>query len=216
MKNLLYKEFKLCVPVQTWVFVCLSALVGIPSWPSLVPFVYPIAGFATIFPIALSNHDLLYTGILPAKKSDVVLGKVLLIGSLEIISILISIPFGIIRRCFYPDAGFSDLGINAALYGIVLFAYALFNIIFFPWNYQKPDAKNTCCFLVATLAVTFFLGVATFAFIVIPGASDFINQCEGAGLLTQLGVLAFGIAAFVLLSFVSYKSAAKQFEKVNL
>ena len=216
MKNLLYKEFKLCVSVQTLVFVSLSALIGVPSWPSLVPFIYPIAGFATIFPIALSNHDLLYTGILPTKKSDVVLGKVLLVGALELISVLVSVPFAIIRCCFYPDAGFSDLGINVALYGIVLFAYAFFNIIFFPWNYRKPDAKNTCCFLVSTLVTALFLGGVTFFFIVNPGACEFINQYTGAGLFAQLGILAFGIAAFVLLGFAAYKGASKQFEKVNL
>ena len=216
MKNLFYKEFKLCLSVQTLVFVCLSALIGIPNWPSLVPFIYPIAGFATIFPIALSNHDLLYTGILPTKKSDVVLGKVLLVGALELISILISIPFAIVRRCFYQDAGFSDLGINAALYGIVLFAYGLFNIIFFPWNYRKPDAKNTCCFLVSTLVTAFFLAGVTCFFIANPNACEFINQYTGAGLFAQLGILAFGIVAFVLLSFAAYKAASKQFEKVNL
>ena len=216
MKNLLYKEFKLCVSVQTLVFVSLSALIGVPSWPSLVPFIYPIAGFATIFPIALSNHDLLYTGILPTKKSDVVLGKVLLVGVLELISVLVSVPFAIIRCCFYPDAGFSDLGINVALYGIVLFAYAFFNIIFFPWNYRKPDAKNTCCFLVSTLVTALFLGGVTFFFIVNPSACEFINQYTGAGLFTQLGILAFGIVTFVLLGFAAYKGASKQFEKVNL
>ncbi len=216
VKNLLYKEFKLCVPVQAWVFVCLSALIGIPSWPSLVPFIYPLAGFATIFPIALSNRDLLYTGILPARKSDVVLGKVLLVVALELISILISIPFAIIRCCFYPNTGFSDLGINIALYGIVLFAYALFNIIFFPWNYRNPDAKNTCCFLASTLITAFFLSGVTFAFIAIPGAGDFINQYTGASLFTQLGFFALGIASFVLLTFASYKTAAKRFEKVDL
>ncbi len=216
MKNLLYKEFKLCVPVQTWVFVCLSALVGIPSWPSLVPFLYPIAGFATIFPIALSNRDLLYTGMLPARKSDVVLGKILLVGTLEIISILVSIPFAVIRCCFYPDAGFPNLGINAALYGIVLFAYAVFNVIFFPWNYRKPDAKNACCFLVSTLVTASILGVVTFVFLANPSAGEFINQYTGAGLFTQLGILVFGIAAFVLLNLAAYKAAAKQFEKVNL
>lgn len=216
MKNLLYKEFKLCVPVQTWVFVGLSALIAVPSWPTLVPFLYPIAGFATIFPIALSNHDLLYTGILPVRKSDVVLGKVLLIGALEIISVIVSIPFGVLRRCFYPDAGFSDLGINLALYGFVLLVYALFNIVFFPWNYRRPDAKNTCCFLTATLASAFFLGGVAFSFIVIPGASDFINQYAGAGLFAQLGILTLGIAAFLLFGFASYKAAAKRFEKINL
>ena len=35
MKNLLYKELRLCVPVQTWIFVALNCLCIIPNYPAV-------------------------------------------------------------------------------------------------------------------------------------------------------------------------------------
>lgn len=137
MKNLLYKEFKLSTNVQTIIFTILACLVIIPSWPSLISFMYPLIAIITIFPISSANQDPLYTSFLPIKKKDIVKARILYIMCIEIIAILISIPFALIRKYLLSSIILNDLGINLALYGIVLFIYTIFNLILIPWVYKK-------------------------------------------------------------------------------
>ncbi|MGN1076268.1 MAG: hypothetical protein ACI4QP_04825, partial [Candidatus Enteromonas sp.] len=68
MKNLLYKELRLCVPVQTWIFVALNCLCIIPNYPAVATLLYPLSGFSVLFSVAQSDRDPLYTSLLPVHK----------------------------------------------------------------------------------------------------------------------------------------------------
>lgn len=221
MKNLLFKEIRLCVPAQVWIFVALSALIVVPNWPSLVAFVYPLSGFLALFPIALANRDLLYTGTLPIQKKQIVLGKVMLVCFLELLTLLVSLPFGIIKQTLLiptipAEEAYPDLGINMALYGIVLIGFGLFNAAFFPRYYKSPDAKNVAATILAYLASLAFFGIAMAVFMAVPGASEFINGYTGYGLLTQILILVGGALLFFLLNLLAYRKGAKNFQKIDL
>ncbi len=105
MKNLLYKELRLCVPVQTWIFVALNCLCIIPNYPAVATLLYPLSGFSVLFSAAQSDHDPLYTSLLPVHKKDVVKAKMLLVCFLQIVSLLIAIPFAMVKRFVPHDAG---------------------------------------------------------------------------------------------------------------
>ncbi len=221
MKNLLYKEIKLCVTGQTWAFISLSALILIPTWPTLVAFIYPVAGLFPVFPVALANRDLLYTGTLPIEKSRVVLGKILLICFLELVSIAISIPFGLLRNFVLTplipvEHLYDELGFNMAMYGLILIAFGLFNLIFFPRFYKSPDTKNVGATLLSYLTILVFYAVCMAFFMAVPGASKYINTYTGGGLWTQIGILVLGIACFLLFNLFAYKASKKRFEKIDL
>ena len=221
MKNLLYKEIKLCIPHQVWIFVFLTCLIAIPTWPSLVAFIYPMSGFLSVFPIALANRDLLYTGTLPIDKSEVVLGKVLLLCFLELLCLLVSIPFGLVRNLVLApmvpaESSYAELGVNMAMYGIVLIGFGIFNLIYFPRYYKSPDTKNVLASLLAYFCALSFYGVCSGVFMGVPGAATFINSYSGPGLWTQLGVLALGIVCFCLFNLCAFKTSKKRFEKIDL
>lgn len=221
MKNLLYKEIKLCIPHQVWIFVFLTCLIAIPTWPSLVAFIYPMSGFLSVFPIALANRDLLYTGTLPIDKSKVVLGKVLLLCFLELLCLLVSIPFGLVRNLVLApmvpaESSYAELGVNMAMYGIVLIGFGIFNLIYFPRYYKSPDTKNVLASLLAYFCALSFYGVCSGVFMGVPGAATFINSYSGPGLWTQLGVLALGIICFCLFNLCALKTSKKRFEKIDL
>lgn len=221
MKNLLYKEIKLCIPAQVWIFAFLSCLIVIPSWPALVAFVYPVSGFLALFPIALANRDLLYTGTLPLEKRKVVLGKVLLLCFLELLSLIVSIPFAaarvfVLSPLLPPENTYSDLGVNLATYGFGILGFALFNLIFIPRYYKSPDSKNVLATLLAYFGTLVFYGVVMAVFIAVPGAASWINSYSGSGLWGQIGILAGGIALFVGANALAYKMGAKRFQKIDL
>lgn len=220
MKNLLYKEIKLCVPLQTWIFVCLSFTIAIPSWPSLVAFFYPLAGFTVVFTLANANRDLLYTSILPLRKKDVVKGKILLISFLEIMTMLISIPFGFMKLLLLKglpeDQLYPELGFNFALYGFVFFIFGVFNLICIPWYYKKPEAKNALPFIISDLVAMFLIGIVMALFMIVPGLSEFINSYALPNLLTQVGILLGGILFFLGFTVLANHLAGKNFQKVDI
>lgn len=216
MKNLLYKEFKLSTNVQTIIFTILACLVIIPSWPSLISFMYPLIAIITIFPISSANQDPLYTSFLPIKKKDIVKARILYIMCIEIIAILISIPFALIRKYLLSSIILNDLGINLALYGIVLFIYTIFNLILIPWVYKKID-KTALPTTISTIVIMFLIILIMMVFILIPQATFFINDYSTLpSLLTQISVLILGILLFISSYFLIYKLAGNNFLKTDL
>lgn len=220
MKNLLYKEIKLSVPTQTWIFVFLSISIVIPSWPSLVCFFYPLAGLTVIFALGAANRDILYTSILPLRKKDVVRGKALLLFFLELLTILVSVPFAFLKNILTaanPELiEYSDLGCNMATYGIVLSLFGLYNLIVLPWFYKKPEGKNSLPFVVADLSIAFLMTAIMCIFIIFEDAAKIVNQYEGIGLFIQIGTLLGGALLFFLLTILSDRLAGKNFQKVDI
>ncbi len=220
MKNLLYKELKLSVPVQTWIFVFLSILIFIPSWPSLVSFFYPLAGFSVVFSLGAANRDVLYTSTLPVRKRDIPRGKTALLCFLELLTVLVSIPFAFIKLFLLSGvedvAEYPELGVNFATYGFVFLIFGIFNLIVLPWFYQKADGKSTMPFVIGTLLTMIVMGAIMAIFMTIPGASTFINTFSGINLLTQLGILLFGLMVFVLFSLLASRLSEKNFQKVDI
>lgn len=221
MKNLLSKELKLCVPTQTWIFVALSMCICIPSWPVMTSYIYVIAGFMPLFPIALANRDLLYTSILPVKKTDVVKGKVLLMCFLQLVSILWSIPFAVLKvfmsASLPPEDLYPELGVNPALFGFILVMFMMFNLIYVPWYYKKPDTKNAAAQLVSMFACMIYMGIITAVFIAVPGLADFINNLANpVSLGVNIGILAVGLLLFIGGSALANYLGGKAFQKVDL
>lgn len=221
MKNLLYKEIKLNTSIQIVIGLLMSALIFIPSWPSLVAFYYPLSMLFVILPLSLQNQDMLFTGLLPIKKRDIVKGKVMYVMTYEILTILISIPFALLRlfliQPLMEEAQvYTDLGINFALYGIVLIIYAFFNSIYIPWFYKKMD-KRLMCNIVSFVLTALLLTIFMVFFLVFEPASKFLNDYSNIyGILTQIGILLFGICCFILSILFSTKKGGKNFEKVDL
>lgn len=220
MKNLLYKELKLCVPLQTWIFIFLSITIMIPSWPSLISFFYPLAGITVVFTLSNANRDLLYTSILPLRKKDVVKGKVLLISFLEIISMLVSLPFGFLKlflqKGLPEEQIYPELGFNLALYGFVFLVFGVFNLICFPWYYKKPEAKVTLPFLISDLVTILLISFIMAVFILFPEFASYVNSYELPNLLTQIAILLGGLLSFLGFTFLANHLAQRNFQKVDI
>lgn len=219
MKKLLSKELRLCLTPQVITFICLSALIAIPSWPALTSFIYTFMALVIIFPVAIANRDIEYTSLLPIRKIDIVKGKVLLASFIELSSIVVSVPFALLKLFLINpaigEAGqYPDLGINLVLYGIVFAMCGFFNLLFIPMYYKNPF-KTAKSQLLSTFIIL-LLTMVVMAVFMIPAASEFVNTFSGLNLIIQFVSLGAGIGLFVLFNFLAFYFGAKKIRSIDL
>ncbi|MDP4094409.1 MAG: ABC-2 transporter permease [Bacillota bacterium] len=214
MKNLLYKEFRLFWHPAMFLFLLFGTFLLIPSWPYFIAFGYIFIAFNTAFIASRGNQDILLTVSFPVRKRDTVLAKVYLIVIVELLQVVISIPFALINNAIYKG-NMAGMNVNFAFYGLVLIMYALFNIIFLPMFY-KTAYKVGVPVIVAILAVLVYIGVVNFAVLSIPYLKTNLNGLGVSHLGSQLLVLAAGIILFLGTTPLVYRMSAQKFEKVDL
>ncbi len=225
MKNLLYKELRLCLNPQVIIFACFSLFILIPNWPSGVAFVYILSGLATVFPRGLADKDIMYSAMLPIRKGDVVKGKTLLIVAIEVFSILISIPAAVVKALIIDPALISSasegtgdasdasyiaaVSPNMVTYGTVLMCFGVYALILIPWYYKNPTKINWPQ-IVSMLAATFVILVGVVVQAFVPALH------ESSGFWIQLAYLFAGLLVFVFCTYLGERLGEKHFAKVDL
>lgn len=232
--NLLKKEIKLGNNFQTliWLTCCLG-MYFIPNYPGYVgPFYITIAVMLT-FALNQSSHDILYTTLLPVRKVDVVKARFLYAGLIETLAILFAVLAAVVKTLAKFPENKSGINCNIAFIGFLFCVLSIFNLVFLGSVYKNP-LKPGLRFLASS--VIYFL---SFAFFEIPvwiyyGTKGKLEAGEISGLpkLALLGkrltapgkndlplhfaILAFGIVMFALTWLITFRRAAKQFEKYDM
>ena len=230
MFKLLKKELTLSINPQTIIFSLLVLMIAIPSWPAAIGFMYPLSGLMVIFPLALANHDIEYTALLPIKKGDIVKSKVLFIVFVELATILISIPAALLRNFVITppmieaakeaaelaeeatsDASYyASVGPTFISYGTILLGYSIFNIILIPQYYKNPYKKITGPQLISMFTMLIVLGIGT-------GAQVLLYNIGGlAYLIGTIITVSLGVILYALLTIVAEKRGEKQIYKIDL
>ena len=216
MKDLLYKDFKLFW--GTPIFLCLvfGAFLLIPHWPYFIAFGYIIwIGFVTAFFIGRSNYDVFFSVSLPVRKKDTVLARVCSVAVLELLQILVAIPFAILNNVIYHHSNSAGMNPNFTFFGSIFIMYSIFNIIFLPGFYKTAYNVGKPMLLGVLTSAVFAISV-NIAVMLVPVLDTNLNGLGAANFAYQLPVLLAGIALFVLLTWLSYKISANRFEKVDL
>jgi ABC-2 type transport system permease protein len=98
MKNLLYKDYKLFWTATIFFYLLFATLLLIPSWPYFIAFSYIIwIGFVSAFFMGRSNQDIFFSISLPVRKKDTVKARVCTIAVLQLLQIIVAIPFAVIN-----------------------------------------------------------------------------------------------------------------------
>lgn len=213
MRQLLYKELKLALHPTAYMFVFFPAMLLIPNYPYYVAFFY--VGMGVFFTClgGRENNDIMFTLLLPVKKSDAVKARLTLISLLELASVALSAPF-IFLRASMPIGG-NEVGMdaNASLLGSALIMFAAFNFCFFTYYYAHPDKVGTA-FIRGAAAIFVYMTIAE-----ILVHFPVISLCDGldpAYLPLRLAILAAGMLIFAAVTYVTYKKCAANFEKIDL
>lgn len=215
MSKLLFKEFALSAHASIYVFFALAAMLLIPSYPYYVAFIYTCLGIFFTFQLGRENNDVMFTACLPIKKRDAVKARCLFVGIIELIQIIIAVPFAVLSIKINPEGG-NAAGIepNVAFFGFVFIMFAIFNSIMIP-SFYKTAYKIGRGMLIAGIAVMLYITVLEASVHFVPFMIA-LDTVEPHAAVSQIPILLGGIALFVLSIIFSYYKGASHFEKVDL
>ena len=213
MMKLLYKEVRLAAHPTSIVFAFLGCLVLVPSYPYSVIFMFGCLAPYITFLNARETNDVWYTAVLPVTKRESVLGKCLLVVSLQLFQLLFSIPFALLRNTLNITNNPVGLDATIAWYGLGFFLYAVFDLAFLTAFY-KNGYKVGKSFILAAVPVVLLMA-AIEAASHIP-ALVWMDSCQPKHLLMQLPILTAGIFCYSIFIPLAYRISIKRFEKVDL
>lgn len=217
MKKLLYKEFSLATPLLTVLFLGFTVMTFIPGYPILCGVFFVCFGIFQSYQTAREDNDILYTSLLPVKKSDVVCAKYVSAVILQGIAFVLFSIFTFIRMFFLANSAVYAnnvlMGANFVFLSFVLLIFAAFNVIFIggffktAYRYGKPFVL----FIVANFAIIAIAETLHH----LPGMK-WLNNLNFDSAVCQLPLLACAIVIYVISTVVSCKKSKTMFEKLDL
>mgnify|MGYP000001760995 FL=1 len=213
MKSLLFKEIMLSAHPTSIVFVLLGCLVLVPAYPCSVIFMFGCLAPYITFLNGRETNDAWYTALLPVTKREMVMAKCMLTVSFQLLQMLISIPFMLLRNAIALPNNPVGLDATLAWYGLGLIIYATFDLIFLPAFY-KSGYKVGRSFILASIPMLILI-VAAESSAHIPQLV-WVDSYEPEHLLMQLPILLAGIVYYVVFLMLSYKLSVRRFERVDL
>lgn len=221
MYNLVMKDLKIGIqPIFFFMPIMLGALMLIPSW---IYFIVPMYFFWISVPGVFGNfktqHDLMFTSMMPVTKQDMVKARILVIVILELMHMGCAIIFGIVHDLLYAyvnlDIKYYFFAPTMGFWGICMAMLAIFNIIFITM-YYKSAYKYGGALAAAIIAAMLFAGIIQWLGIQITSVSDLFNVNIADHLALHASILVAGIALFAGFTFIAYRIAAKRFLNVEL
>ena len=137
MKLLIKKEWKLTVTPVPLLFLLLSALVLVPSYPYYVTFFYNALGIFLMLQAARENRDVYYMALLPLTKRDLVRARFSTIVTLQLLQALVCVPFMLLRRGYAEINNPVGIEANLAFLGFGFMLMGLFDLVFLPMHYKN-------------------------------------------------------------------------------
>ena len=225
MKALLYKELRLAMHPICYMFILLfPLLILIPAYPLGVGFIYILTCYPILFLGAnkgRQSNDLLYSVLLPVRKKDIVLARILTVVTMQVVYMALIVALyplarvindAIIQHSEPGKYAIPGLGLNSyvLLLAIGIIGYAVADLIFFPIYYKKGRsiAMST---LLTILGFVLYIGIFTILLPYIPGLEIMNNMHLGI----QFAILGGAILLSILLHFVVYKVSSSRLEKVD-
>ena len=130
MKTLLYKQLRLVCQPMTLVFCLFGVMLLIPAYPYTVMWFYVMLGLFFSFLNGREQKDVYYSALLPIRKRDTVKANCLFVGLIELLALVIAVPFALLRAKL--GIGDNPVGLNAnvTLFACGLMLFAVFNAVF--------------------------------------------------------------------------------------
>ena len=227
MKALLYKEFKLAMHPICYVFIAaFPIMILIPGYPMAVGFIYVLSCYPILFLGAnkgQQSNDLLYSTLLPVRKKDTVLARIItvIIMQLAFIAILSALaPLAAFFQKSMIESGadpqeIENIGISlngyVSMLAIVIIGYAIADLIFFP-IYYKNGKSIVMSTLFTILGFVVYLGVFTIG---LPLGLEPVKAFLEGPIGIQFALLGGAVAISFILHFAVYKISAKRLEQVD-
>ena len=217
MKNLLYKEFYLATPLLTFLFLGFTTMTFIPGYPILCGAFFVCFGIFQSYQNTREDNDILYTVLLPVRKTDAVKSKYLAAVVLEMTAFVFFVCFTGIRMAFLSDAAVyrtnALMGANPVFLAFVLLIFLAFNVIFIG-GFFKTAYRFGKPFLVF-IVVNFLVIAVAEALHHFPGL-EWINTLDFSHMDRQLPILLAAGCLYAAGTAASCRVSKGRFEKIDL
>lgn len=223
MKALIYKEFKLAMHPICYVFVAaFPFMILIPSYPIAIGFIYVLTAYPVLFLGAnkgQQSNDLLYSTLMPVRKKDIVLARLITVITMQVAFILIMSALfpaawfiNSLISSNSPDFAVPGLGLQSyvLVLAIAIIGYAIADLIFFPIYYKKGKSIVMST-LLTIIGFIIYICTVTIGLPYIPGLEILNNLHIGI----QFGVLGAALLISFVLHFVVYRVSARRLENVD-
>lgn len=215
MKNLLYKEIKLSLHPTNLIFLSFPLMLLITNYPSYIAFIYMALSLFFLFLSARENKDIYYSSLLPIKKTDQVLARLVVVMGLELVQILISIPFALLHFKLSEANNMAGIEPNIAFYGFLFVMFAIFNFFFFISFYKKAYPVGKPLIIAGSIILIYYILVESLIWI--PSKiQSFLDAGDISNILKQWPILIVGIIIWFVLGYYGYKISANRFQKVDV
>lgn len=217
MKNLMRKEIKLAASPISFIFILFSVMAMIPGYPILVGAFFICFGVFQSFQNACANNDILYTVLLPIKKTDVVRAKYGFTMLIQMVSFIIMALLTMLRMTVMSDA--APYTANAMMNANQIFlagnlcVFVLFNWLFVG-GFFKTAYKVGKPFLIFSV-VAFLLIMIAETLHHIPGL-EFLNATDTLSDARMWLILVAALIVYILVSAMSLKVSVRRFEAVDM
>ena len=215
MSNLLKKEFSLSMHPVTPLMLMLSSMALIPNYPYTVMFFYmTLAVFFTCM-MGRENHDVIYSMSLPVAKKDIVKARILFVVILELLQMVLLIPFAVLRQNILEAGNEAGMDANIALFAEGFLLFGVFNLIFFHSYYRNVD-KVGISFVKATVVFFVLVMVDVIATHAVPFVRYCLDTPDPQFIGYKLAALVIGIILYVAMTVRVCRISIRNFEVQDL
>lgn len=212
MIKLFYKELRLILTPALYLYTAMTLFMLVPIFPPITNMAYSLIGLITVLNVALGERDLEFTALLPVPRRYIVLSKCFDLVYSQILQLVVALPIALlIIYVIAPDGHGSGQNTNSFFLAMVLINYSIFNLIFLPWFFKTAEKVNKP--LLTGLLIYFIMAVI---YGIILYFVPVLNGVGEEGLNLRLLILATSILLYIVLTFISYKLAVKNFERVSI
>lgn len=232
MKALIYKEFKLAMHPICYIFIlAFPFMVLIPNYPTCIGFIYILTSYPILFLGAnkgQQSNDLLFSTLMPVRKKDIVLARIITVAIMQFTFILVSaclVPFAIKANANLNAQVIAEGGEPVEIPGLSLDGYlsscgiALIGLSFADLIYFSIYYKNGKSIVLSTLLSLFgfiiYITIFTIVIPYIPGLEGYKTFLCDSGIGVQILVFGISLLIYLLLHFVTFKVSSKNLEKVD-
>ena len=218
MLNLIKKELSLCLHPTAFIFLFFAVLVFVPNYPYEVIFFFSCLSIFFCCMMTRENGDIAFSCTLPIKKEHIPFAKMIVVFGLQCIILLLVGIIGAIKGAVLPAEQFvnqAGISANLALVGNGAILLGIFNLIFFPCYFKKPD-KIGVPFVIAAIVLFVLIGVFIVLRWVTPLYSITLNGLNSENTGAKIVAFAIGVAVYVVLSAISCKLSMKNFQKIDV
>lgn len=218
MLNLIRKELALCMHPTAFIFLFFAVLVFVPNYPYEVIFFFSSLSVFFCCMMARENGDIAFSCTLPVKKEHIPLAKILVTIGLQCIILLLVGIIGAVKGAVLPAEQYvnqAGISANIVLVGNGAILLGIFNLIFFPRYFKKPD-KIGVPFVIGAIVVFLMIGVFIVLRWATPLYSTTLNGLNTVNTGAKAVALITDLVVYIILSAISCKLSMKYFQRVDL